>query len=184
MKAYASRTLYLLLGLVKLVNIDLTSIRVIGMGRRLNQRDFPERRKTPWRTIFVGIILLTIPLYIIGLGLWLFAPSPNAPTPTPTNEPFATFTPLGQGGATPNVTAPSLDSDLGNTFLTLVATEVNVTGAPVLTVVVTNPPIIQPTDAFQPVTIVPPSQVPTFFITNTPHTTTKRHAYACSNQYA
>jgi len=123
--------------------------------------------KNRWRTIFISIILGTIPCYILGLGLWLFAPNPNAPTPTPSPLPFATFTPLNQDGA-PTWTPLGNDNsqptqNIGNDliltqFVTVVATTVQ---QPTFAPIVNTIPPVQPTFA-------PPSLVPTFFVTSTP----------------
>lgn len=117
------------------------------MGRRLNQPKTGQQ--TPWRGIFIGIIIVTIPFYMLGLGLWLFAPSPTAPTPTPTASPFLTFTPLGLDADQPATTSPV------DVITTIIATQIS-TQAPA------------PTEGFAPATFVMPSEVPTFFITSTP----------------
>lgn len=74
------------------------------------------RRQDRIQVILLGVILITIPLYLIGIALLLFTPDRSAAGPSnPTNTPqgsngggsstvIATFTPLNSGNQTPMVT--------------------------------------------------------------------------------
>lgn len=43
-----------------------------------------------WRNIFIGIILLSIPCYLLGIGVWFFTGGGVQPTPTFTQRPSRT----------------------------------------------------------------------------------------------
>lgn len=147
----------------------------------------PRSNRTMLRIVLFGIILATLPCYILGIGLWLFAPAQgngtratNTPeleatwtplggdviftqTPQPSLTPLLTFTPISPLLPTPPQFIPPV---LPTAFPTAVPTAFifpTDTLAPSLTPPPTNPPAASPTP-LPPIvasnTPVPPTPIP------------------------
>lgn len=113
--------------------------------------------RNTWRNIFVGIILLSIPCYLLGIGVWFFRGGGTQPTPTATVE--ASRTPID-----PN----ALLTELALTNPALIATDVVLSPTPLGGGDNTTPIVPTANVGFTPVIFFTPTNFPTRFVTSTP----------------